>query len=123
MATAAPIVVPGGGQVRFQLAPGDRVRIVDPEGLQPGVLVRHSPAGDDTIALFGDVAGAEHAFVAVAPTAITLAAPGAAMAPDAQDAPTDLLVHIVRADPADDLPAPLAEPLLDLRVPDRRAHV
>jgi len=116
MATASPIVVPGGGQVRFELAAGDHVRIVDPEGLQPGVLVRHSAGGDDTLALFGAAAGNEHCFTAEAPIAITLAAPGTAMAPDAQDAPTDLHVHIARANPADDLPAPLAEPRLDLRV-------
>jgi aminomethyltransferase len=122
MATAALIVVPGGSETRFELAPGDRVRISDPEGLQPGVLVRHAPGGDETIALFGAAAGAEHAFVADTAIAVTLAAPGAPMAPDAQDPPTELHVHIARADPADDLPAPLATPLLDLRVPAATAR-
>jgi len=116
------IVVPGGGEARFDLAAGDHVRIVDPEGLQPGVLVLHRPDGDDTRALFGDAAGAEHEFVAEGALAVTVQAPGAAMEPDAQDAPTDLHVRIARADPASDLPPPLATPLLDLRVPAASAR-
>ena len=109
-------VVPGGSEVQFALGPGDRVRIVDPEGLQPGVLVRHAADGDEAIALFGDVAGAEHRFIADRAMTVTLTAPGAPMAPEAQDAPTDLHVHIARADASADLPPPLAEPLLDVRV-------
>jgi aminomethyltransferase len=116
------IVVPGGGEVRFDLTPGDQVRIIDPEGLQPGVLVLHRPDGDETCVLFGDAAGAEHDFVADAALAVTVSAPGAPMLPEAQDAPTDLHVRIARADPASDLPPPLAAPLLDLRVPAASAR-
>jgi len=132
MATAAPepfptpgdvlIVVPGGGEARFDLAPGDRVRIIDPEGLQPGMLVRHGPDGDETVALFGDAAGAEHRFTAEAAMTVTVLAPGAPMAPEAQDVATDLHVRIARADPASDLPPPLGVPLLDLRVPAASAR-
>ena len=117
-------VVPGGNSARFVLSPGDRVRIVDPEGLQPGRLVLHAPGGDETHALFGteSLAGAMFRLVAETALAATLHAPGAPMAPDAQDAPTDLHLFIARADPADDLPPPLAEPLLDLRVPAASAR-
>ena len=118
------IVVSGGGEARFDLAPGDRVRIIDPGGLQPGLLVLRGPEGEDRIALFGDAspAGADHGFTAQTALSCTLSAPGAAMAPDAQDAATDLHVRIARADPASDLPPPLAEPLLDLRVPAASAR-
>jgi aminomethyltransferase len=111
------LVVPGGGQVRFDVNPGDTVRIVDPEGLQPGVLIRHGADGDDTQALPGGAAGSAHDFTADIAQAITLIAPGGPMDPAAQDAPTDLQVHVARADPASDLPPPLADVLMDLRVP------
>jgi aminomethyltransferase len=114
------IVVPGGGEARFDLAPGDRVRIIDPEGLQPGLLV--GPDGDETLVLPGDAAGAAHDFTATTAQAVTVKAPGVPMQPDAQDGATDLHVHITRADPASDLPPPLAEPVLDLRVPAATAR-
>jgi aminomethyltransferase len=113
----ALVVVPGGGEARFDLAAGDRLRIVDPEGLQPGELVRHLAGGDNIVTLPGDQAGSEHQFVADSAQAVTVRALGAPMAPDAQDAPTDLHVRIARADSGADLPAPLAEPVFDLRVP------
>ena len=37
-AMIAPAVIPGGGSVSFRLAPGDALRVTDPEGLQAGVL-------------------------------------------------------------------------------------
>lgn len=37
------ILVPGGGCCVFSVAPGDVVRVVDPQGLQPGLL--YAPAG------------------------------------------------------------------------------
>jgi aminomethyltransferase len=124
MATAAPlapesmIIIPGGGEAQIALSAGDRVRIIDPEGLQPGVLLLCADGGEQTISLFGadSPPGAEHRFTADAACAAIIKAPGAPMAPDAQDAPTELHVRIARADPASDLPPPLAEPLLDLRV-------
>ena len=114
------IVVRGGGEARIDLAPGDRVEIIDVEGLQPGVLV--GPDGDETQMLPGDAAGARHAFTATTAQAITVKAPGAPMQPDCQNVATDLHVRIARADPASDLPPPLAEPTLDLRVPAANAR-
>ncbi|WP_420384373.1 DUF1989 domain-containing protein [Novosphingobium sp.] len=109
------IVVRGGGEARIDLAPGDRVTIVDVEGLQPALI-------DDVAVLAGAQAGAEHAFTATTAQAIIVRAPGAPMQPDAQDFATDIHVHIARTDPANDLPPPLAEPTLDLRVPAANAR-
>ncbi|MDI4657119.1 DUF1989 domain-containing protein, partial [Xanthobacter autotrophicus] len=52
-----------------------------------------------------------------------VAAPGGPMAPDGQDAPTDIEVTVTRA-PGNErpLPEPLAEPKLDLRVPAAQAR-
>ena len=116
------LVVPGGGQLRFDVSARDVVRIIDPEGLQPGILIRHRPDGDTTQGLPGGAAGAEHRFTAEAVQAWTVVAPGAPMDPAAQNAPTDLHVRIARADPAGDLPPPLADVLLDLRVPAASAR-
>ncbi|MFG1317733.1 DUF1989 domain-containing protein [Xanthobacter autotrophicus] len=54
---------------------------------------------------------------------VVVAAPGGPMAPDGQDAPTDIEVTIARA-PGNErpLPEPLAEPNLDLRVPAAQAR-
>ncbi|MBU3693508.1 MAG: DUF1989 domain-containing protein [Rhodocyclaceae bacterium] len=136
---------PGGGHVRFALQAGDRVRIRDPEGGQPGrlFLCGEAPAGLGwTNAEAGPAAGAlglpqaiaSHAWVAelfgrdgppggavewTAPGAAqcALMAPGSAMRPDAQDTATALTVDIERAQPASgEAPPPLAQPLLDLRI-------
>ncbi|EGD57579.1 glycine cleavage T protein (aminomethyl transferase) [Novosphingobium nitrogenifigens DSM 19370] len=122
------IVVEGGASVAFDLRPGDAVRIVDPEGLQQGRLdMQPVPDGPpDMLVLFeGDSpAGAEYRFVAEAALSCILAAPGEAMAPDAQNPPTELYLHITRAEPAGAVPPPpLATAKLDMRVPaaDARA--
>ncbi|MFG1180337.1 DUF1989 domain-containing protein [Xanthobacter versatilis] len=54
---------------------------------------------------------------------VVVAAPGGPMAPDGQDAPTDIEVTVTRA-PGNErpLPEPLAEPTLDLRVPAAEAR-
>jgi aminomethyltransferase len=65
-------------------------------------------------------AGARESFTAQGAGWLLVAAPGEAMAPDGQAATTPLTVLLERADPGlsarHDLPEPLAEPLLDLRV-------
>ena len=110
----APAVIPGGGSVSFRLAPGDALRVTDPEGLQAGVLTLQLADSVQETALFGagSPAGAAFEFVASSPTTATIAAPGAAMMPDAQDAPTELHAVVTRAAPGDNLPAPLA-PVVD----------
>ena len=63
-------------------------------------------------------AGGSFEYLAARPATVVLAAPGPTMAPDAQDTPTELQVTIERRAPVRDaLPAPLAPPLLDLRIP------
>ncbi|AHE54801.1 DUF1989 domain-containing protein [Sphingomonas sanxanigenens] len=146
------LVVSGGdGGVPLILGAGDSVRIVDPEGLQPGLLqvkaagpiaealpaladravplaalpaaLAERAAGIDgeaaTIGLFGAGAppGSAIAFTVEAPLACLVAAPGAPMAPDEQNPPTDLQLFVTRAPRATvAAPPPLAEPKLDLRI-------
>lgn len=145
------IVGGGGGGVPLILGAGDSVRLVDPEGLQPGLLqvkaagrvaealpalagsaeplaalppalsaLAPGIAGEAaSIALFGaeSPAGTAIAFTAEAPLACLIAAPGAPMAPDEQNPPTDLQLFVTRAPRATvAAPPPLAEPRLDLRI-------
>lgn len=70
----------------------------------------------------GPAPGGRVALTASADLLLVVAAPGGPMAPDAQEAPTDLLVTIARAAGFDDLPAPLADPKRDLRVPAAEAR-
>lgn len=71
-------------------------------------------------------ARAEAAFTATAPGWLIVAAPGAAMRPDAQDTLTPLILTLRRASPGwaalHDLPEPLADPTLDLRVASATAR-
>lgn len=155
-AQPAPVrhVAPGGASVSFDLAAGDRVTLIDPEGLQAGELYLAGPAGlaatllpgtaldaiDTSSApaaacalladapagwrlvrarLFGDdsLPGTRVVFTAPGTLRCTLTAPGADMAPDAQDAPTELWVDIEHAEPRSACaPPPLAPPKLDLRI-------
>ncbi len=83
----------------FDLGKGDGVRIF-PQGSRPG----------DT----------EH-FTAARDGLLILAAPGGAMRPEAQDAPSELILYIHRANPADAKagvapPAPLADPVRDMNI-------
>lgn len=72
--------------------------------------------------LFGSdtPARAEETLTLTGPATLIIAAPGAAMAPDAQDTATPLTVHVTLAQPRSlarfELPDPLADPILDLRV-------
>jgi aminomethyltransferase len=126
---AAPperLVVAGGGSLAFALHPGDKARIVDPEGLQPGWLhIEGHERLPETVRLFPDAApaGTSHELLADQVLGCVLEAPGAAMLPDAQNPPTELHVQIDRATPAiAEAPSPLAEPKLDLRVPAATAR-
>lgn len=68
-------------------------------------------------------AGATADIAARADVLVVIAAPGGPMSPDAQDAPTDLIVTVTRArGRGRPLPAPLALPKLDLRVPAAEAR-
>jgi aminomethyltransferase len=83
-----------------------------------------NPAQARAVALFGDwsPAGTAASFVAQQPVTCVVAAPGGLMPVDQDNPPSDLLLEVRRASGAGDLPsspglpAPLADPLLDLRV-------
>jgi len=139
-------VVPGGQWIAFELQPGDRVHIIDPEGRQAGDLFVAGyqgalaelvggtaaaselpaaareflgPASAQAIRLLGgdSVPGAAVQFTAPTYLRCVLAAPGAPMEPGDQDTPTDLIVEIEPAIPTSGkVPPPLAAPKLDLRI-------
>jgi len=135
------LVVAGGAAMPLRLMAGDRVRLVDPEGLQP---VRLSLEGgreavtsalpelaggdfgeDSAIAILDGTqeAGAAVRFTAARDVECMVEAPGGPMQPDAQDTPTEIHVHVERAGASGErLPVPLAEPRLDLRVPAASAR-
>ncbi len=152
------LVVAGGGLLLFSLGAGDAVRVLDPEGMQQGLLhvVREQGAADvplpaltaaaapesgawpavarllDAAARGGEASaravtyrlfdrdnapGETRGFIADDALLCVIEAPGAPMAPDAQDPPTELRLFIDRAaDTGPAPPPPLAEPKLDLRV-------
>ncbi|SEN31060.1 aminomethyltransferase [Gemmobacter aquatilis] len=80
------------------------------------------------VVLFGSEtpAGTEETFTATRDGVVVIAAPGAAMQPGAQDTATPLVVTVQRAAlklvKGFDLPDPLADPVLDLRVKSATAQ-
>jgi aminomethyltransferase len=80
------------------------------------------PAAARAVALFGEwsPAGQAAVFVAQRPVTAVVAAPGGLMPVDAGNPPSDLVIEVRRASPRRarqaELPPPLADPLLDLRV-------
>ena len=118
--------VPGGGSVTVKLDEGDSVTVVDLDGRQPAALRVDDPAAvgwtTASVELFGpwSPAGASETLEATRAAVCTVSAPGGAMAVDDDNVPSDLQVLVRRAAPPIDLepvlPAPLAEPLLDLRI-------
>ncbi|MBF9033484.1 DUF1989 domain-containing protein [Rhodobacterales bacterium HKCCE2091] len=85
--------------------------------------------GAEAVALHGaeSRAGDAVTYTASAPSLLLLAAPGAPMSPEAQDAPTDLHLFVRRASRATGglylPPDPLAEPLIDQVIRPGHAHV
>lgn len=71
-------------------------------------------------------AGAKAELTATDESWLVVAAPGLPMSPEAQDTATPITLHIQRAKPRDilrhDLPDPLADPVLDLRVKSATAE-
>ncbi|MBT9244052.1 aminomethyltransferase family protein [Gemmobacter fulvus] len=71
-------------------------------------------------------AGTEESFTVTRAGVVVVAAPGLAMAPDAQDTATPLIVTVQRATvrliTGHDLPDPLADPVLDLRIKSATAQ-
>jgi aminomethyltransferase len=109
--------VRGGTRETVELCAGDRITIRDEEGGQvcevDGVLVlddAHGPGAEVTV--FAEVDGLRAIF-----------AVGGAMMPDAQDAPADLRIEILRGNAVPHAPPPpLAEPKLDILVPAAQAR-
>ena len=118
-------VAPGGGETCLELGAGDRLRVVDPEGGQPGEILLatmgSAPAGLDCSALtpeeaeplswllaakgarlfragiFGSTSlpGSSIEIELEAAARLILRAPGARMSPDTQDTSTHLLAEIL----------------------------
>ncbi|HSI39045.1 MAG TPA: DUF1989 domain-containing protein [Xanthobacteraceae bacterium] len=139
-------VAPGGSFVGFELQPGDRVHICNPEGRQAGALYLTGLSGTvrdlvdgptiaadrlpapargfldaapEGVELFGAQGppGAAVRFTAPSHLRCVLVAPGEPMEPAGPDAPSDLSVEIEPAAPVSgSLPPPLAVPKLDIRV-------
>ncbi len=166
-------VVRAGGVTVVSLRAGDRIDIVNPEGLQscevaaftsqgensPGMLGTHAVEDVQGIAkamraenanaravnarlkkcgvdigsasgfcLFNHetAAGASESFTAEVDGTCVVAAPGSRMQPEEQDTSTDLTLFVHRADPETaaefvELPDPLADPRVDVRIPARTA--
>ncbi|TJZ91358.1 DUF1989 domain-containing protein [Paracoccus gahaiensis] len=98
-----------------RLAAGIARRGIDPGALRAVTLFgAASPAGDRAD------------LTATAPGWLIVCAPAAPMTPEGHDTASPLTVHILRADPAHalrhDLPDPLADPVLDLRVASATAQ-
>lgn len=99
---------------------------VDAAGEILALLARHGvdPERTNAARLFGDwsAAGARESFIAQGPAHIFVGAPARAMSVEEDEAnpPSDLLLELRRAQPRSRLeprlPAPLAEPILDLRI-------
>lgn len=105
-------VLEKGGEGSADVARALAARGIAPESLGGHVVL----AGEQE-------AGRRIALLAKSGVHVIVAAPGGPMAPDAQDTATDIAVFIHRAagnEPP--LPAPLAEPKLDLRVPAAEAR-
>lgn len=133
--------VPGGGVLSLRLREGDRLEIVDLEGLQPAELTPMGPDGKPDPAILGMAearapvrifgtgpAGERATFTARREAILRLAAPGVVMDPTRQDTATDLEVFIHRAHPLrrnlgeTPLPDPLRTPLQELRVKSATAR-
>ncbi len=97
--------------------------------LRQGIAKRGIDLGAaQSLRLFGPdtSAGAAESFTATRKGWLILAAPGAAMEPQAQDTLTPLILTLRRANPGwaalHDLPEPLADPLQDIRVSSATAR-
>ncbi len=96
--------------------------------LRAGLVMRKVDLGGaGAIRLFGadTAARTEESFTVSRDGVVVIAAPGDGMTPDAQDTATPLSVHLTRARPRSaarfELPDPLADPILDLRIPNATA--
>ena len=94
-----------------------------------GLRRRNIDLGDaEAVRVFGSesVAGSREEFTAQGPGMLIVAAPGNAMAPEAQDTATELEVRVARASPRSEefalLPEPLADARLDFEVPRSSAR-
>ncbi|GGD11695.1 DUF1989 domain-containing protein [Aureimonas glaciei] len=100
-------------------APGLVAALADCPGAEPALAARYASVARG-VSLFPAhaPAGISLTLEALAPVLCLLAAPGAAMAPEAQDTPTDILVCVAPAEPRDgEVPPPLApDMVLDHRI-------
>ncbi|MBJ7471205.1 MAG: DUF1989 domain-containing protein, partial [Solirubrobacteraceae bacterium] len=112
------------GTTSVAVLPGDRVTVIDPHGDQPARLTvtREDAGGADTTELFGAGSrpGERFELEIDAPGIVIVDAPGGRVV-DGAPPPSELRLEIRRATPLDrstddQLPEPLAEPRLELRI-------
>lgn len=128
-------VVKGGGSLTVRIAAGDRLKLVDIEGLQAAELLATGtdgradtgilgvPGGKPLLRVFGSGAAGETCeFTVQRDGLLKVSAPGGVMDFARQDTATHLLLFIMRANPVQyksgmtPLPDPLRDPLQEIRV-------
>ena len=128
-------VVKGGGSLTVRIAAGDRLKLVDIEGLQPAELLASGTdgradtgilgiaGGKPLLRVFGSGAAGETCeFTVQRDGLLKVSAPGGVMDFARQDTATDLLLFIMRANPVQyksgmtPLPDPLRDTLQEIRV-------
>ena len=128
-------VVKGGGSLTVRIAAGDRLKLVDIEGLQPAELLATATDGRADTGILGIVggkpllrvfgsgaAGETCEFTVQRDGLLKVSAPGGVMDFARQDTATDLLLFIMRANPVQyksgmtPLPDPLRDTLQEIRV-------
>lgn len=128
-------VVKGGGSMTIRVDAGDKLRLVDREGMQPAEIratgedgredagILGGPSGTPLFRFFGfGPAGESADLTAQRPALLRIAAPGSPMDFEQQNTATDLELFVKRARPVTykagetPLPAPLRDPLQEIRV-------
>ncbi len=128
-------VVRGGSALTVKLHAGDRIKLIDKEGLQPAELTATGDDGKADPAILGEVqahplvrvfgcgpAGEKAEFTAGREGTLRVVAPGQTMDFERQNTATDIELYITRANPLHNmtgetpLPDPLFDPLQDIRV-------
>jgi aminomethyltransferase len=119
-----------GGATTLEIGPDDRLTVIDRDGgqvaelrvLDGDVAALGVGASDGPVVrLFGEWSppGSSQSFLAERPVTVSVAAPGGRIV-DGAPPPSDLLVEVRRTTAREygqvELPAPLAEPRIDLRV-------
>jgi len=89
------IYLRGGASLSLHMHPGDYITILDEQGGQACDIVLNGE-GQTRVIAEDALPGAAYSFLAPTECELTIAAPGAPMAPEAQNPPTDLRLSVIR---------------------------